>query len=92
MLVTAIATPAAVVAIITVAKDLGLPAKVSPLLAVTAGILLNLLDSAVNGVLTQHVILASISQGFILGLTACGVYDIAKTVTDKRSEAKHSAE
>lgn len=92
MLVTAIATPAAVVAIITVAKDLGLPAKVSPLLAVTAGILLNLLDSAVSGVLTQHTVLAGISQGLILGLTACGVYDIAKTVTDKRSEAKHSAE
>lgn len=88
MLVTAIATPAAVVAIITVAKDLGLPAKVSPLLAVTAGILLNLLDRAVNGALTQHMILASISQGLILGLTACGVYDIAKTVTDKRSETK----
>lgn len=90
MLVTAIATPAAVVAIITVAKDLGLPAKVSPLLAVTAGILLNLLDSAVNGALTQHMILASISQGLILGLTACGVYDIAKTVTDKRSETRTS--
>ena len=90
MLVTAIATPAAVVAIITVAKNLGLPAKVSPLLAVTAGILLNLLDSAVNGALTQHMILASISQGLILGLTACGVYDIAKTVTDKRSETRTS--
>lgn len=88
MLVTAIATPAAVVAIITVAKDLGLPAKVSPLLAVTTGILLNLLDSAVSGVLTQHTVLASVSQGLILGLTACGVYDIAKTVTDKRSETK----
>lgn len=90
MLVTAIATPAAVVAIITVAKDLGLPAKVSPLLAVAAGILLNLLDSAVSGVLTQHTVLAGVSQGLILGLTACGVYDIAKTVTDKRSEAKTS--
>lgn len=90
MLVTAIATPAAVVAIITVAKDLGLPAKVSPLLAVTAGILLNLLDSAVSGVLTQHTILAGISQGLILGLTACGVYDIAKTVTDKRPETRTS--
>lgn len=90
MLVTAIATPAAVVAIITVAKDLGLPAKVSPLLAVTAGILLNLLDSAVSGVLTQHTVLAGVSQGLILGLTACGVYDIAKTVTDKRSETKAS--
>lgn len=90
MLVTAIATPAAVVAIITVAKDLGLPAKVSPLLAVTAGILLNLLDSAVSGALTQHTVLAGVSQGLILGLTACGVYDIAKTVTDKRSETRAS--
>lgn len=90
MLVTAIATPAAVVAIITVAKDLGLPAKVSPLLAVAAGILLNLLDSAVSGVLTQHTVLAGVSQGLILGLTACGVYDIAKTVTDKRSETRTS--
>ena len=90
MLVTAIATPAAVVAIITVAKDLGLPAKISPLLAVAAGILLNLLDSAVSGVLTQHTVLAGVSQGLILGLTACGVYDIAKTVTDKRSETEAS--
>ncbi len=90
MPVTAIATPAAVVAIITVAKDLGLPAKVSPLLAVTAGILLNLLDSAVSGVLTQHTVLAGVSQGLILGLSACGVYDIAKTVTDKRSETRTS--
>lgn len=92
MLVTAIATPAAVVAIITVAKDLGLPAKISPLLAVTAGILLNLLDSAVSGVLTQHTVLAGISQGLILGLTACGVYDIAKTVTSKAQAPKHSEE
>ena len=90
MLVTAIATPAAVVAIITVAKDLGLPAKVSPLLAVTAGILLNLLDRAVSGALTQHTVLAGVSQGLILGLTACGVYDIAKTATDKRSETRTS--
>lgn len=90
MLVTAIATPAAVVAIVTVAKDLGLPAKVSPLLAVAAGILLNLLDSAVSGALTQHTVLAGVSQGLILGLTACGVYDIAKTITDKRSETKVS--
>lgn len=90
MLVTTIATPAAVVAIITVAKDLGLPARVSPLLAVTAGILLNLLDSAVSGALTQHTVLAGVSQGLILGLTACGVYDIAKTVTDKRSETRAS--
>lgn len=92
MLVTAIATPAAVVAIITVAKDLGLPAKISPLLAITAGILLNLLDSATSGALTQHTVLAGISQGLILGLTACGVYDIAKKVADKEPEAKHSAE
>lgn len=92
MPITAIATPAAVVAIITVAKDLGLPAKVSPLLAVATGILLNLLDSAVNGVLTSYTALASISQGLILGLTACGVYDIAKKVADKEPEAKHSAE
>lgn len=79
--VTAIATVPAVLALVTLAKDLGLPSRIAPLLAIVLGVVLTVLQAAaMNGGLTTADIFTVISSGVILGLSASGLYDGAKLV------------
>lgn len=74
--ITTIATVPAVLALVTLAKDLGLPRNLSPILAIVLGIGLTILDGlAGRGISNWY---QEISVGLILGLSASGLYDSAK--------------
>jgi hypothetical protein len=74
--VTAIASVPAVVALVNLAKDLGLPHKLSPLVAVVIATVLLVANYylAANGAYQAAV------SGLILGLGASGLYEITKPV------------
>ena len=83
-----VATVPAVIALCTIARDLGLPAKVTPVLALLCGVALQALQAvAVDGSLTNWP--EVVIQGIILGLGASGVYDGAKVVGKQANKPKH---
>lgn len=89
-LVTTLATVPAIIALVTLAKDLGLPSKLSPLLAVVLGVVLTLFDAIAFGdAFTNQTVMQAIGMGVILGLSASGLYDGARAVgnqPDKNSK------
>lgn len=79
-LVTLASIPA-IIALVTLAKDLGLPSKLSPLLAVLLGIIAALVDGYILGTLIDGPSIVQVGvSGIILGLGAAGLYDGAKAV------------
>lgn len=83
--IVTLATIPAVLALVTIAKDLGLPAKFSPALAVILGVALAVFDGLALGTLdSSQNILEHVSVGIILGLSASGVYDGAKMIGSRR--------
>lgn len=89
-LITTLATVPAVIALVTLAKDLGLPSRLSPLLAVLLGVALSLFDGFALGMeFNTQSVLSSIGIGVILGLSASGLYDGAKAV-GTASRGKHA--
>ena len=87
--VTTIATVPAVIALSTIAKDLGLQSKFIPLFAVACGVALQLLQvAAVSG--ANFDLPEVLVQGVLLGLGASGVYDGAKAVGDRAYQPKHT--
>lgn len=80
--ITAILSVPAILALITIAKDLGLPSKLAPVAAIVVGVVLAVL----NHLLAGTPVWGAIASGLLLGLSASGVYDTAKlTNTDKAS-------
>lgn len=73
-----LATVPAVIALVTLLKDLGLPSRLSPLAAVILGVIAQLIDVFAQGVVTNWY--AVISTGVILGLSASGLYDGARLI------------
>ena len=72
--ITTLATPLAVIALVTIAKDLGLPSKLGAVLALVLGISIHAAATYLDpGLWTV------ISQGIILGLGGSGIYDVANT-------------
>lgn len=85
-IVTTIATVPAVIALVTLAKDLGLPSRLSPLLAVVLGVAVAMFDLFATGsVLGTQNILQTIGTGIILGLSASGLYDGARVLSPKQN-------
>lgn len=83
-LVTLASIPA-IIALVTLAKDLGLPSKLSPLLAVLLGIVGALVNGYVLGTLIDGPSIVQVGvSGIILGLGAAGLYDGAKAVGARR--------
>lgn len=76
--ITTIATVPAVIALVTLIKDLGLPSKLAPLAAVVLGVALSVLAALSLGTVTNWY--ETISLGVILGLSAAGLYDGARAV------------
>lgn len=74
MSATTLATAPAVLALVTLAKDLGLPTKLSAPLAVLLGVILAVADHALAG----SGIYAAAAGGLLLGLGAAGLYDAAR--------------
>ena len=71
--ITTLATPLAVIALVTIAKDLGLPSRLGSVLALVLGISIHAAATYLDpGLWTV------ISQGIILGLGGSGIYDVTK--------------
>ena len=75
--VLTIATVPAILALVQLAKDLGLPSKAATVLAVVLGITLNV---ATTYLATEPWFQAA-SGGLLLGLSAAGLYDVAKVAS-----------
>ena len=71
---TTLATAPAVLALVTLAKDLGLPAPLAAPLAVVLGMVLAAADHALAGT----GVYAAVADGLLLGLGAAGLYDAAR--------------
>lgn len=74
MNVTAIATAPAVLALVTLARDLGLPKRLAAPLAVVLGVVLAVADHALG----SSGAYAAVADGLLLGLGAAGLYDAAR--------------
>lgn len=90
--VATLATVPAVLALVTLAKDLGLPKPLAPLLAVILGIGVSVADAVANHAAVYPAVVA----GTLLGLGAAGVYDTAKVVAghhraDAPGDGRHEA-
>lgn len=84
--ITAVATVPAVIALATIAKDMGFPSRLVPLLSIVFGVALQTLQAlTLGGVDNWYKVL---SMGLILGLSASGLYDGAKAVGNKRNPSK----
>lgn len=82
----------AIIALVTLAKDLGIPSRLAPLLAVFLGVALTLFDALASGlVLNMPGLLSAIGTGIVLGLSASGLYDGASIIGKKRSETSTGA-
>jgi hypothetical protein len=77
-----IAVVPAIVGLVEVCKDLGVPTRVSPALAVCFGILAGLAELYAG----QWPWIQAVVLGISLGLSACGLYSGAKTVVDRVTE------
>lgn len=71
---TTLATAPAVLALVTLAKDLGLPTRLAAPLAVALGVILAAADYALAG----SGAYAAAADGLLLGLGAAGLYDAAR--------------
>ena len=78
---TSIATIPAVIALVTLVKDLGLPSRLSPLLALLLGVALSVFNALAIGPVTDWY--GTIAMGLILGLSASGLYDGARAIGGK---------
>lgn len=87
--VATIATVPAVIALCTIARDLGLPSKVTPVFALLCGVALQALQALSMGDATTNWPEVLI-QGVLLGLGASGMYDGAKVVGKQANKPKHS--
>lgn len=74
--ITTLATIPAILALVTLAKDLGLPAKAAPLVATVLGATLSLTDTLLAG----YEVYGALTSGLLLGLAAAGLYDTAKLI------------
>jgi len=81
--VITIATAPAVLGLVTIAKDLGLPTRLAGVLALILGLALAGLDA----LLAIYTAFSWVSSGLILGLAAAGVYDTAKLAKGQKDAA-----
>jgi hypothetical protein len=74
----------AIIAVVTLAKDLGLRSTFAPLLAILLGVAFAIFDLfAGAGVIGTQTILQAIAAGILLGLSAAGLYDGARAIGSK---------
>lgn len=84
---TLLATPAAILALTNLAKDLGVQGKWSALLAVALGIGLSVTD----GMFANEQLYSWIAGGLLLGLGVSGLYDLGKMIAGKTEETPKRA-
>lgn len=79
--VTTLATPLAVLALVELAKSLGLSGRAATALAVALGVILAVTDHLLAG----SAAYGAVTQGLILGLSAAGLWDAAGRVGKQRA-------
>ena len=72
--VTTLLTPAAILALVTIVRDLGVPAKFAPALAVLFGVFIAIAEQQMGHLPAFQ---AGVG-GLLVGLAASGVYDASK--------------
>lgn len=82
--IVTLATLPAILALVELAKRTGLPTKAAPWLAIALGITLATTDN----LLAAWPAYQAASSGLLLGLGAAGVYDAAKTASQKASSVQ----
>lgn len=75
--ITTLATPLAILALVELAKSLGVGGKAATALAVGLGVILAVADHLLAG----SAIYGAVTQGLILGLGAAGLWDTAGRVS-----------
>lgn len=86
-IITTLATVPAIIALVTMAKDLGLPARLSPLLAVVLGVALAVFDGIATATYIDGQGYAQlVATGVVLGLGAAGLYDGARVIGSNRAD------
>ena len=68
---------AVVVGLVQVAKNMGLPSKYAPLFAILFGVI------GTVGMAFPNIAFDTIVYGFVIGLTACGLYSGTKATVGK---------
>ena len=63
----------AIVALVEMLKGLGMPKKLSPLVAIVLGIIINIAVALAQGA----PVTGAVAAGVLVGLTASGLYDLA---------------
>ena len=79
--ITTLATPLAVLALVELAKSLGIGGKAATALAVALGVILAVTDHLLAG----SAAYGAVAQGLILGLSAAGLWDAAGRVGKQRA-------
>ncbi|AWN03741.1 holin [Microbacterium phage Martin] len=83
-----LATIPAIIAVVTLAKDLGLRSTFAPLLAIVLGVAFALFDLfSVGSIIGTQTILQAVAAGVLLGLSAAGLYDGARAIGSKTPAA-----
>ena len=75
--ITTLLTAPAILGLVTLARDLGMPAKFAPMLAVALGVTLAVADQQFAGMPAWQ----AATSGLLLGLAASGLYDGARIVS-----------
>ena len=76
--ITTLVSVPAILAVVNLLKDLGLPAKLAPVAAILAAVAF----SVAQGQFGDTPLYMQISSGIIMALAAAGVYDTTKTPTE----------
>lgn len=73
-IITTVLTVPAILALVTIARDLGLPSKLAPVSAVILGVALGIAEQQLG----HFPIWQAGAGGLLVGLAASGVYDASK--------------
>ena len=79
--ITTILTPAAILALVTITKDLGIPSKLAPVVAVVLGVALAVAEQSLGHLPAWQ----AGANGLLLGLAASGVYDVSKAAGTRQT-------
>lgn len=82
-----LATPAAILALVNLAKRFGVSGAWSALLAVILGVALSVSDLAFGG----NAFYVAGANGLLMGLGAAGIYDVVATVAAPKADSTEAS-
>lgn len=89
-LITTLATIPAILALVTIAKDQGLPTRWAPVLAIVLGVALAIFDALAISQGSVANWYEPVAKGVVLGLSASGLYDGARAIGSKKTDGTSS--